>query len=338
MGWSFQWRTAASAGRWAGKAASAVAAATLMFSAAASAQAWPTRPITLIVPFPAGGTTDLFARTIAQHMAPTLGQSIVVENKPGAAGNLGVAAATRAAPDGYTIVLGSIGTQTVNQYLYSNIGFNPATDLVPLGIIASTPNVMAVAATSPWRNLDDVMKAVKKDPGKYSYASPGIGSSVHLTGAYFESLAGLQMLHVPFKGSSAAIPAVIGGQVDILMDNLPSSMAAMKPGGRLRGIAVTSAERSPAAPDLPTMAEAGLPGFEVTAWSGLYAPRGTPAPVVDKLIAAMKQALKAPELQQSLAQGGATPGNVFGAELAAFEEKERGKWSKLIQSRGIKAD
>ncbi|MGE8632401.1 MAG: Bug family tripartite tricarboxylate transporter substrate binding protein [Achromobacter piechaudii] len=334
MGWSFQWRTAARAGRW----SSVAAIATLALSAAASAQGWPTRPITLIVPFPPGGTTDLFARTIAQHMAPALGQSIVVENKPGAAGNLGVAAAARAPADGYTIVLGSVGTQSVNQFLYSNIGFNPATDLVPLGMIASTPNVMAVAADSPWRNLDDVMKAVKKDPGKYSYASPGIGSSVHLTGAYFESLAGLQMLHVPFKGSSAAIPAVIGGQVDILMDNLPSSMASLKPGGRLRGIAVTSAERSPAAPDLPTMAEAGLPGFEVTAWSGLYAPRGTPAPVVDKLVAAMKQALKSPALQESLAQGGATPGNVFGADLAAFEVKERAKWGQLIQSRGIKAD
>ncbi|WP_287144771.1 tripartite tricarboxylate transporter substrate binding protein [Achromobacter sp.] len=334
MGWSFQWRTAARAGRW----SSVAAIATLALSAAASAQGWPTRPITLIVPFPPGGTTDLFARTIAQHMAPSLGQSIVVENKPGAAGNLGVAAAARAPADGYTIVLGSVGTQSVNQFLYSNIGFNPATDLVPLGMIASTPNVMAVAADSPWRNLDDVMKAVKKDPGKYSYASPGIGSSVHLTGAYFESLAGLQMLHVPFKGSSAAIPAVIGGQVDILMDNLPSSMASLKPGGRLRGIAVTSAERSPAAPDLPTMAEAGLPGFEVTAWSGLYAPRGTPEPVVDKLVAAMKQALKSPALQESLAQGGATPGNVFGADLAAFEVKERAKWGQLIQSRGIKAD
>lgn len=334
MGWSTHWRTAARAGRWTGVAA----AATLALSAAASAQEWPARPITLIVPFPPGGTTDLFARTIAQHMRPALGESIVVENKPGAAGNLGVAAAARAQPDGYTIVLGSVGTQTVNQFLYGNIGFNPATDLVPLGMIASTPNVMAVAAGSPWHNLDDVMKAVKKDPGKYSYASPGIGSSVHLTGAYFESLAGLQMLHVPFKGSSAAIPAVIGGQVDILMDNLPSSMAALKPGGRLRGIAVTSAERSPAAPDLPTMAEAGLPGFEVTAWSGLYAPRGTPAPVVDKLIAAMRQALKSPELQQSLAQGGATPGNLFGADLAAFEVKERDKWGTLIKSRGIKAD
>lgn len=334
MGWSTHWRTAARAGRW----TSVAAAATLALSAAASAQEWPARPITLIVPFPPGGTTDIFARTIAQHMRPALGESIVVENKPGAAGNLGVAAAARAQPDGYTIVLGSVGTQTVNQFLYGNIGFNPATDLVPLGMIASTPNVMAVAAGSPWRNLDDVMKAVKKDPGKYSYASPGIGSSVHLTGAYFESLAGLQMLHVPFKGSSAAIPAVIGGQVDILMDNLPSSMAALKSGGRLRGIAVTSAERSPAAPDLPTMAEAGLPGFEVTAWSGLYAPRGTPAPVVDKLIAAMKQALKSPELQQSLAQGGATPGNLFGADLAAFEVKERDKWGTLIRSRGIKAD
>ena len=166
MGWSTHWRTAARAGRWTGVAA----AATLALSAAASAQEWPARPITLIVPFPPGGTTDLFARTIAQHMRPALGESIVVENKPGAAGNLGVAAAARAQPDGYTIVLGSVGTQTVNQFLYGNIGFNPATDLVPLGMIASTPNVMAVAAGSPWHNLDDVMKAVKKDPGKYSYA------------------------------------------------------------------------------------------------------------------------------------------------------------------------
>ena len=326
----------------AGKGAVATLAGGIALAAALTAPAagatWPERPITLIVPFPPGGTTDIFARTIAEHMRPALGQSIVVENKPGAAGNLGVAAAARAQPDGYTIVLGSVGTQSVNQFLYNNIGFNPATDLVPLGMIASTPNVMAVAAGSPWRTLQDVMQAVKKDPGKYSYASPGIGSSVHLTGAYFESMAGLQMLHVPFKGSSAAIPAVIGGQVDILMDNLPSSMAALKAGDRLRGIAVTSAERSPAAPDLPTMAEAGLPGFEVTAWSGLYAPRGTPAPVVDKLIAAMKQALQSPALRQSLGQGGATPGNLFGADLAAFEVKERDKWGKLIQSRGIKAE
>lgn len=326
------------AGTGAAAACAGVIAMAGAMAAPAAAATWPERPITMIVPFPPGGTTDIFARTIAEHMRPALGQSIVVENKPGAAGNLGVAAATRAQPDGYTIVLGSVGTQSVNQFLYSNIGFNPATDLVPLGMIASTPNVMAVAAGSPWRTLQDVMAAVKKDPGKYSYASPGIGSSVHLTGAYFESMAGLRMLHVPFKGSSAAIPAVIGGQVDILMDNLPSSMAALKAGDRLRGIAVTSAERSPAAPDLPTMAEAGLPGFEVTAWSGLYAPRGTPAPVVDKLIAAMKQALQSPALKQSLAQGGATPGNLFGADLAAFEVKERDKWGKLIQGRGIKAD
>jgi tripartite-type tricarboxylate transporter receptor subunit TctC len=303
--------------------------------AAAVAADYPDHPITVVVPYPPGGGADIFGRSIAYALQNAMKSSTLVENRPGAGGNIGMAYVARSKPDGYTLGLGTIGTQTINQYLYNNMAFDPGNDLIPIALVSTTPNVLAVSAKSPYRTLQDVIAAAK---GKQlSYASPGVGSSVHLTGAYFASAAGVNMLHVPFKGTSASLPAVAGGQVDLLFDNLPGSLAQIKEGTLVRGIAVTSAQRDPSAPNLPTFAESGLPGFDVTAWFALYAPRGTPQPIVDKLIAAARQGLKSPDIVANFATMGAQPGTLFGPDLAAFEQAERAKWSKVVKDQGITA-
>ena len=216
---------------------------------------------------------------------------MLVENRPGAGGNIGMAYVARAKADGYTLGLGTIGTQSINPFLYANMTFDPARDFVPIALVSTTPNVIAVSARSPYRTVADIIQAARRNPErKLTYASPGVGSSVHLTGAYFEAMAGISMLHVPFKGTSASLPAVAGGQVDLLFDNLPGALAQIQNGGLVRGVAVTSAARDPSAPALPTVAESGLPGFDVTAWFALYAPRDTPEPVVRQLIEAAREA------------------------------------------------
>ena len=303
------------------------------------AQAFPTRPVTVIVPYPAAGAADIFGRSIAQAMEQTLKQPVVVENKPGAGGNLGMTVVARSKPDGYTIGLGTIGTQTINQFIYPEMLFDPEKDLVPIALVSTTPNVLVVSATSAWKTLPDVIAAARaaKDK-KLTYGTPGVGSSPHLTGAYFEAMAGVELLHVPFKGISASMPALIGGQIDLLFDNLPGSINQIKDGSRVRGIAVTSSHRTPLAPDLPTFAETGVPGFDVTAWFAIYAPRGTPQPVMDKLIEAARVGLASEKVIQAYAKLAALPGTLFGPDLGAFEQSERVKWGKLIKERGIKAE
>lgn len=307
--------------------------------AAAHAATYPDRPITLIVPYPPGGTTDISARTLANVMQKQLKQTIVIENRAGAGGSIGMGVVAHAKPDGYTLGLGTIGTQSINHFLYKDMSYDPATAFVPIALVITTPNVIAVGANSNIKTLAELIATAKKakDGKKLSYASPGIGSSVHLTAAYFEQSAGIEMLHVPYKGAGQSIPAAMGGQVDVLLDNLPSSLAQLKDGSRLRGIAVTSAQRSPAMPNIPTVAESGLPGFDVTAWFGLYAPAGTPKPVVDTLIDAAKKALDAPELKAKFVSLGAQAGTLLGSDLAAFEHDERERWSKLIKERHITA-
>jgi tripartite-type tricarboxylate transporter receptor subunit TctC len=246
----------------------------------------------------------------------------------------------RSKPDGYTIGLGTIGSQAINQFIYSQMQFDPATDLVPIALVSTTPNVLVVSATSPWKNLGDVLAAARaagKDK-KLSYGTPGIGSSPHLTGAYLEAMAGVELLHVPFKGVSASMPALIGGQIDLLFDNLSGSIAQIKDGSRVRGIAVTSLERSPMLPTLPSFAEDGVKGFDVTAWFAIYAPKGTPQPVMDKLIEAARVGLKSEKVIQTYERLAAVPGNLFGPDLAKFEAAERAKWGKLIKDRDIKAE
>ncbi len=304
----------------------------------AQAQEFPTKSLTLVVPYPAAGAADIFGRSIAQAMEATLKQIVVVENKPGAAGNVGLAGVVRSKPDGYTIGLGTIGTQSINPFLYTEMSFDPGKDLLPIALVSTTPNVLVVAANSPWKSLADVIKAARdaKDK-KLSYGTPGIGSSPHLTGAYFEAMTGVELLHVPFKGVSASMPALIGGNIDLLFDNLSGSINQIKDGSRIRGIAVTSLQRTPLAEQLPTFVEAGVAGFDVTAWFAIYAPKGTPQPVMDKLIEAARAGLKSEKVEQAYAKLAATPGNLFGADLAAFENIERAKWGKLIKERGIQA-
>jgi len=213
------------------------------------------------------------------------------------------------------------------------MAFDPEQDFDPIALVITTPNVIAVNAESKIKSLSDLIEAAKG--GRLSYASPGVGSSVHLTGAYLEQSAGIDMLHVPFKGASASLPALIGGQVDVLLDNLPSTLAQIKDGSKVRGIAVTSAERSPSVPDVPTVAESGLPGFDVTAWFALYAPKGTPPDILGKLTDAATQALKSKKVEEKFATLGAQPGTLTGDELKAFEADERARWSKLIKDRNI---
>jgi tripartite-type tricarboxylate transporter receptor subunit TctC len=311
-----------------------LAAAVLPCTASVAAD-YPDHPITVVVPYPPGGGADMFGRAIAFALQNALNSPTLVENRPGAGGNIGMAYVARSKPDGYTLGLGTIGTQSINQYLYNNMAFDPARDLVPIALVSTTPNVLAVSAKSPYKTLKDVMAAAKQK--QLSYASPGVGSSVHLTGAYFGSVADIKLLHVPFKGTSASLPAVAGGQVDLLFDNLPGSLAQIKEGNLVRGIAVTSAKRDPSMPDLPTFAESGLPGFDVTAWFALYAPRGTPQPIVDKLIAAARTGLKTKAIADNFATMGAQPGTLFGPDLAAFEKTERAKWSKVVKEQGITA-
>jgi tripartite-type tricarboxylate transporter receptor subunit TctC len=305
----------------------------------AYAQEFPSRPLTLVVPDPAAGAADMFGRSMAQALELALKQTVVVENRPGAGGNVGMTYVSRAKPDGYVIGLGTIGTQTINQFIYPEMQFDPEKDLTPIALVSTTPNVLSVAATSPWKTLQDVINAAKQAKDKkLTYGTPGIGSSVHLTAAYFEAVTGIELLHVPFKGVSASLPALIGGQIDLLFDNLPGTINQINDGSRIRGIAVTSAERSPQAPSLPTFAESGAAGFDVTAWFAIYAPRGTPAAVMDKLIAASREGLKTDKVVQAYAKMAATPGNRFGPELGAFEQAERAKWGKLVKERGIKAE
>ena len=305
----------------------------------AHAQDFPNKSLTLVVPYPAAGAADIFGRSIAQAMEVTLKQTVVVENKPGAAGNVGLAGVVRSKPDGYTIGLGTIGTQSINPFLYTEMTFDPGKDLLPIALVSTTPNVLVVAANSPWKSLADVIKAARdaKDK-KLTYGTPGIGSSPHLTGAYFEAMAGVELLHVPFKGVSASLPALVGGNIDLLFDNLSGSINQIKDGSRVRGIAVTSLQRTPLADQLPTFVEAGVAGFDVTAWFAIYAPKGTPQPVMDRLIEAARVGLKSEKVEQAYARLAATPGNLFGADLAAFENLERAKWGKLIKERGIKAE
>lgn len=305
----------------------------------AHADTYPDRPITLIVPYPAGGTTDLAARIIAQAMGPTLKQSIVVDNRAGASGNIGMGLLKRAAPDGYTIAMGTIGTQTINQFLYKDMPYDPARDFAPLAVVFTTPNVIAVRQDSELKTVQDLLTKAKASKDKpVSYASPGVGSSVHVTGAYLEQVADIEMLHVPFKGVSGSMPALIGGQIDVLMDNLPSTISQLKDGSRVRALAVTSAQRSPSLPDVPTVAESGLKDFDVTAWFALYAPAGTPDAVQAKLIDAANQALATQSVKDQLAKLGAAPGALSGKELGAFENAERQRWGQLIKERNITTD
>jgi tripartite-type tricarboxylate transporter receptor subunit TctC len=298
---------------------------------------YPSKPITLVCPYSAGGNADQRSRQIGRFISTALGQPVLVDNKPGAGGNIGTEAVARAKPDGYIIGMGNFAPLAVNPTMFLKLNFDPAKDLMPICLIEKGPLVLMVPANSPFRNVKDIIVAARATPGKLSFASGGLGGSHHLSGEMFKSLAGLAITHIPYKGGAPAATDLMGGQVDMMFEQMYAAAPSIR-AGKLRALAITSKVRSPLFPDLPTMAESGVPGFEVQNWQGLIAPAGTPAAIIRTLNEAVNTALADPTIKaQMLAQGnelgGGSP-DVF----AALIKSEADRWGKLVKSAAIKPE
>ena len=316
----------------------AAAAVCLAVAWPAGAQAaFPERPVTLIVPFPAGGSTDLVARVVAEKMSANLGQQIVVDNRGGAGGNVGSAAAAKAEADGYTILMGTVATHALNPALYKKMPYDPVKDFAPVSLLVVVPNVLVVNPDFPAHSVAELIALAKEKPGELSYASSGNGTPLHLSGELFKSMAGIDIVHVPYKGAGPALIDVMGGHVPIMFDNLPSSTEHIK-AGKLRGLAVTTAERAPSMPDLPTVAESGLPGYETYTWNALFAPAGTPPEVIARLNEAAVQAVGDPQVQAKLQAVGASVVGSTPEQLAAHVQAELAKWAPVVKASGAQID
>jgi tripartite-type tricarboxylate transporter receptor subunit TctC len=320
------------AARLAGAAAIALAA----FASPASAADYPTRPITLVVPFAPGGSTDLVARIVAQKMSEILGQQVVVDNRGGAGGSLGAGVVAKADPDGYTILMATVATHALNPALYKKITYNAETDFTPITLLVNVPNVLTVNPKFEAKSVAELIEMAKKDPGKYAYASSGNGSPLHLSGVLFNKLAGVELTHIPYKGSGPALVDVIAGQVPIQFDNLPSSIEHIK-AGRLRALGVTTAQRVPNLPDVPAIGEA-LPGYETYSWNALFGPKGMSPEIVKKLNEAGVQALKDPVVKQKLTDATAVIVGSTPEELAEHVKKELAKWTPIVKESGATID
>ena len=314
------------------------ALAGLTLAATAFAQdRWPSKPITYVVPFTAGGTTDMLARLVTAKAGPALGTTFVIENKGGAGGSVGTEFTAKAAPDGYTIQGGTISSHAINVSLYPRLGYDPIKSFQPITMIGSMPNVLIVRADSPYRTVQDVINAVKGKPGTVNYASSGNGTSQHLSGVFFEQMAGGKMVHVPYKSSAESLNALLSGQgADIIFENLAPAMPHIQ-AGKVRALGMTSAKRSSAMPDVPAIAEV-LPGFDVVSWQAIFAPAGVPKPIVDRLSAEMIKAVNDPEIKSKLVSQGIEPGGMTPAELAAFQKSEVDKWARVIKTGNIKIE
>jgi tripartite-type tricarboxylate transporter receptor subunit TctC len=315
----------------------ATVAALATFGAVQAQDKWPSKPITYIVPFGAGGTTDVLARLVTQKAGPALGTTFVIENKAGAGGSMGSDFTAKAAPDGYTIQGGTISSHAINVSLYSKLPYDPVKHFQPITMIGSMPNILVVRADSPYKTVQDVIAAAKAKPGSINYASSGNGTSQHLSGVFFEQMTGTKMVHVPYKSSAESLTALMSGQgADLIFENLAPAMPHIK-AGKLRALGVTSAKRSSALPDVPAIAE-NLPGFDVVSWQAIFAPAGVPKPVVDRLSAEMIKAINDPEVKSKLVAQGIDPGGMPPAELAAFQKSEVEKWARVIKAGNIKVD
>jgi len=319
-------------------AAALAATAGALAPAAAFAQpAYPNKIITIIVPFAAGGTTDILARVIAQGLTSELGQSVVVDNRAGAGGNIGGQLAARAPADGYTLFMGTVGTHAINAALYKKMPFDPIKDFAPLTRVANVPNLLVANPSQPYKTVQELIAYAKANPGKVNFGSSGSGSSIHLSGELFKSLAKVDMQHVPYKGSAPAVTDLLGNQIGIMFDNMPSAIQHVR-SGKLRPIAVTTAKRSPELPDVPTIAEAGVPGYEATSWFGMFAPANTPAPIVAQLNKALVKVLAQPDIKKKINEQGAETAGETPEQFAAFIQTEAVKWGKVVKESGASVD
>lgn len=307
-------------------------------------QAWPTKPVRMVVPFAPGGTTDILARAIAPELTRAFGQTFYVENKAGAGGNLGAEIVAKSPSDGYTLLMGTVGTHGINRALYNKLPFDPIKDFAPITVVAGVPNVMVMNADiAKTRNIQTVLDFIayaKANPGKLNMASSGNGTSIHLAGELFKSMSGTYMVHFPYKGSNPAMLDLLGGSMDVMFDNLPSAMPHIK-SGKLKALAVTSGQRSEALVDVPTVEEAGgatLKGYEASSWFGLLAPAGTPPEVVRRIQQETAKAMSTPVVKEKLLSQGAIPGGNTPEEFAKFIDAEHKKWAQVVKASGAKVD
>src|SRR5258706_79172 len=315
----------------------ACALAALALSAAAHAQVYPAKPLRMIVAYPPGGGTDIVGRMLAQKLGESLGQSVVVENRGGASGNIGTELAARAVPDGYTILMGNVAPNAINVSLFKDLPFDPIADFAPVSLVASTPNILVVHPSTPARTVKEVIALAKAKPGTLNFASAGVGSSSHLAGELFRILAGADIVHVPYKGAGPAMVDVLSGQVQLYLATMPAAMPHVK-SGKLAPVAVTSARRSPALPDIPTIAESGVPGYEASTWYGLLAPAHTPAAAIARLHQATAKLLADAALREKLAGQGFEPTGDSPEEFGAYIKSEIAKWGKVIRDAGIRPE
>ena len=311
-----------------------IGASLALCTLAAAAQGFPTKPIRLVVTFPAAGAPDILARLFADKAQ--LGQPVMVDNVPGAGGNIGADKVAKAPADGHTLVLGTVGTHSINGALYPRMPYDMVKDFTPVAHIASAPNLLVVTNDLPVKNVAELINYMKANPNKLSFGSPGIGTSVHVSGELFKSLTGTSMQHVPYKGRQFAIPDLVGGQIQVMFDNMPSALPMAKD-GKIRALAQTTAKRSPAAPDVPTVAET-VPGFEATTWFAMFAPAGTPKDVVARLNAELQRVFKLPDVVDKLKTLGLEPWISTPEELGRYQAAEIVKWAKVVKDSGAKAE
>ncbi|WP_431282268.1 tripartite tricarboxylate transporter substrate binding protein [Humitalea sp. 24SJ18S-53] len=301
------------------------------------ATAFPERTIRIIVPFPPGGSNDIIARQLSDALRERLGQPVIVENRAGAGGNIGADAVAKSPADGYALLLTAPGPLSINEHLFRSMPFAPDRDFAPVALVASVPIVLMVAPALPVRSVAELVALAKREPGKIAFGSSGNGSTNHLAGELFKTMAGIDIVHVPYRGAAPAMTDLVGGQIQMLFDNMPAALPQVRD-NRVRGLAVAGTSRAAALPELPTIAESGLAGFDAEAWFGLVAPAGTPAPVLRRLEQAVAQALADPALRARFAQGGAEAGNRAGAAFGGFITTERAKWAQVVAASGARME